>query len=248
MKVMMDELRMFKFLRKVMNRLDIAYVATFPPRECGIATFTQDLLESIGRYTPFSDPTVVAINDNSAIYKYSKLVKHQIAQNDLSSYYEAADYLNESSVDIVSIQHEFGIYGGQSGDYLIPFLSRLKKPVVATLHTVLPQPDAHQKQIIEELFRRAKAVITMIDTGRQILSESYNIDSRKIVVIPHGVPNVPKLPVDRVKKVLGIEDRQVLSTFGLINRGKGLEYVKKIFAVRNRGVLDSGRIQHGRRG
>jgi len=220
-----EDLRMFRSLRRVMNRIDVAYVATYPPRECGIATFTQDLVHSVGKFTPFSDPTIVALNDGEAIYKYPKIVRKQIIHDDLSSYYEAADYLNESPVSVVSLQHEFGIYGGQSGDYVIPFLARLKKPVVVTLHTVLPHPNAHQKQIIEQMLQRCEVAVTMINKGKEILSEAYDVDARKVVVIPHGVPNVPHRSTDGVKRMLGIADRIVLSTFGLINSGKGLEYV-----------------------
>lgn len=222
-----DELVMFQFLRKVMNRLDIAYVATYPPRECGIATFTQDLVHAIDKFTPFSEPKIIAINDNDSIYQYSDSVRYQIHQNNLASFLSAAEYINNSSIQVVSIQHEFGIYGGSDGEYLIPFMAAIKKPIVVTLHTVLPDPNPHQKEIIEEMFGYASNVITMIDKGKEILGDSYKVDIKKVRVVPHGVHNTPKLSVDRVKSILGIADRQVLSTFGLINQGKGIEYVIK---------------------
>lgn len=220
-----DDLRMFRFLKGVLNRIDVGYIATYPPQECGIATFTRDLASAIGKYTPFSNPVVVAVSDAGRIEQYSKIVKYCITKSDLTSYLEAADFLNKSSVAVVSLQHEYGIFGGSDGEYILDLLERLQKPVVTTLHTVLFKPYENQKRIIQRIAELSAFLVVMVKTGKQMLIDGYGIPPDKIVVIPHGVPNVHRISANSVKKALGVQDRAVLSSFGLINRGKGLEYV-----------------------
>lgn len=219
-----EDLKMFKFLRRVLNHIDIAYVATYPPQECGIATFTRDLATAISKYTPFSDPLVVAISGEADIEPFPKIVKYQIHKPDLQSYLDAADFINDSTVGAVSLQHEYGIFGGPDGEYVLEFLGRLKKPIFATLHTVLFNPSPNQKRIVQEIARLAKGVIVMVKMGRNMLINNYDIPPEKVFVIPHGVPNVHRVSASTVKKTLGIADRPVISSFGLINRGKGIEY------------------------
>lgn len=219
-----DDLRMFKFLRRVLNNIDIAYIATYPPTECGIATFTRDLATAISKYTPFSDPFVVAISSIESIEQYPKIVKYQIQKHDIDSYVQAAEFLNQSSARVVNLQHEYGIFGGADGEYILSLLEKLEIPLVATLHTVLFNPSPNQRRIVQEIAKKAMAVVVMVKTGKDILVNTYDIPPEKIVIIPHGVPNVHRVSAAAVKKSLGIPDSPVISTFGLINRGKGIEY------------------------
>lgn len=220
-----EDIKLFQFLRESMNKIEPAYIATYPPSECGIATFTKDVVTSVAKYTPFSRPTVVAIKREHEIEPYERIVRFQILKEVRNSYLDAAKFLNESSVDIVSVQHEYGIYGGPDGEYVLDLVEALEKPAVATLHTVLQNPSPNQKRIIQELGRMCEVLIVMVKTGRQILLDVYGVDPRKVTVIPHGVPNVHRVSTTSVKRALGIADKLILSTFGLINRGKGIEYV-----------------------
>ncbi len=217
---------MFRFLHEVLNRANVAYVATFPPAECGIATFTRDLVTAIQKFTPFSEPRVIAINEEGQILRYdTRYVRHIISKQDRESYQEAADYINRSPIDVVSMQHEFGIYGGSEGEYLIDFMAAIRKPIITTLHTVVLKPWGTMREGVDAIFRYSDTVIAMLDIAGDILNDVYGVDTSKLRIIPHGVPNVPRLPIDVAKKQLGLEGRKVVSTFGLVSRGKGLEYV-----------------------
>jgi len=222
-----EDLNMFKFLHGVLNRVNVCYVATYPPTECGIATFTRDLVGAIGKYTPFSDPMVLAVGGEADIQQYPKIVKVQVPKSDLQSYLDAADFVNRSGANVLSLQHEYGIFGGPDGEYVLNFLERLKIPFVATLHTVLFAPSPNQKRIVQRIAEMSMAMVVMVKKGKEMLMEHYGIPAEKIVVIPHGVPNVHRVPAASVKRDLGIIDRTVISTFGLINRGKGIEQAIK---------------------
>ena len=225
-----EDLNLFRYIRDAMNKIQVAFVSTYPPTECGIATFTKDLLMSIAKYTPFSRPIVVAVRGAEEIEPYDRSVKQQIYRNDRQSYLNAADFLNASDVDVVNIQHEYGIYGGEDGEYVLDFVARLKKPVAVTLHTVLMEPSKNQKRIMQELGKLTDVLVVMVRTGRQILLDRYGIDPTKVTVIAHGVPNVHRASASVVKRALAIQDRKVISTFGLINRGKGIEYAIEAMA------------------
>ncbi|MDH7482420.1 MAG: glycosyltransferase family 4 protein [Armatimonadota bacterium] len=220
-----DDLRMFKFLRRVLNNIDIAYIATYPPTECGIATFTRDLVVAISKYTPFSEPIVLAVG--GTIEQYPKIVKYRIMKQDLDSYIQAANFLNNSSAKILNVEHEYGIFGGPDGEYILSLMERVKIPIVTTLHTVLFNPSPNQKRIVQEIARLSQAVVVMVKTGKEMLINNYGIPAEKIVIIPHGVPNVHRVNPAAVKKLLGIANRPIISTFGLINRGKGIEWAIK---------------------
>ncbi|MDH7571724.1 MAG: glycosyltransferase, partial [Armatimonadota bacterium] len=220
-----EDLEAFRFLHEVLNRVSVAYVATYPPAECGIATFTRDLVTAIQRFTPFSEPRVIAINEEGQFLRYDqRYVKHTISKQDPESYQEAASYINNEPVDVVSIQHEFGIFGGPEGEYLIDFLAAIEKPIVTTLHTAVQKPWGTMRASVEAIFRYSDSVVAMLDVARDILDEVYGVDTSKLRIIPHGVPNVPRLPIALAKQKLGLEKHQIISTFGLVSRGKGLEY------------------------
>ncbi|MEN6358056.1 MAG: glycosyltransferase family 4 protein [Armatimonadota bacterium] len=220
-----EDLSLFRYLRETMNKIEPAYIATYPPSECGIATFTKDLSSSVAKYTPFSKPNIIAVKREHEIEPYERVVRFQILRENKQSYLDAAKFINDSTIDIVSIQHEFGIYGGDDGEYILDFLEALEKPAIATLHTVLQRPSPNQKRIIQEIGRMCEAMVVMVRTGRNILLDVYDVDPKKATVIPHGVPNVHRVSAGSVKRALGLADKSILSTFGLISRGKGIEHV-----------------------
>ncbi|MDO8589216.1 MAG: glycosyltransferase family 4 protein [Armatimonadota bacterium] len=215
---------LIRLLKESMNKVEVAYIATYPPTECGIATFTRDVVTSVAKYTPFSSHMVVAVKREQEIEPYERIVHYQIPRDDLPSYAAAAKFLNQSSVDVVSLQHEFGIFGGPDGAYVLDLVEKLEKPVAVTLHTVLHDPSPGQRDVMMKLAELVDMFVVMVRTGRRILMDNYGIDPRKITIIQHGVPNVHRVSSMSVKRALGMADRQILSTFGLINRGKGIEF------------------------
>lgn len=203
----------------------VIYVGSYIPRECGIATFTKDLTTAINVLNPLCLSEIMAIDENGMTRDYPWEVKYKIHQEELDSYLQAADYINQSSADVIHIQHEFGIFGGEFGKYIIPFMERVKKPIVTTFHTVLEEPGAERKKIVQEIARKCKAIVVMIGAAADRLEKIYGIEREKIVIIPHGVPDIPYGPTLHYKTELGYENNIILSTFGLINPGKGIEYV-----------------------
>ena len=207
----------------VSNEEHIAFLGTYVPRECGIATFTKDLIDSIDRLGEFAPARVVSVNEIETIYDYDIRVKQQIRQDFEEDYVQAAKYINSSRINAVNVQHEFGIYGGEWGKYILSFLQNVDKPVITTLHTVEPAFESTARNVLEEILARSKAVVVMAKAAKNILKE-YNVPNKKISVVQHGCPDIPFLPSDSVKASLGLKGRIVLSTFGLINAGKGIEY------------------------
>ncbi|MBU2639980.1 MAG: glycosyltransferase [Nanoarchaeota archaeon] len=214
------------------DRSFILYCSTYPPRECGIATFTKDLTTAMDkRFNPSLKSKILAINENgSSIYKYNPKVKMQLNESDIENYIEAAEKINNmDKIKLVCIEHEFGIFGGEeNGEFLIAFLEKLEKPVVVTFHSIVPDPSEERLRVVKAIAKRSKAITVMAETAVDILNKTYGIPRSKIYVIHHGVPSVNFLKDNsNIKKSLGLEGRTVLSTFGLINRGKGIEYVIK---------------------
>lgn len=221
-----EDLAAFPSLRDLLNKTNLCTVSDYPPRECGIATFTRDLIDAIHQFTPFSHPTVIAVNEPGGIHRYPReRVRNQIYQDVHESYIQAAEWINDQDdLDGVSVQHEHGIYGGAAGIMLSELLSRVEKPVVTTLHTVLKKPSEDEKRAIQGVFQYSNAVVAMVPAARDLLRESYEVDVSKLTIIPHGVPNIRRLPLDETKEEFGLSGRTVLATFGLISRGKGIEY------------------------
>jgi glycosyltransferase involved in cell wall biosynthesis len=219
-----EDLKMFRFLREFLNHVNITYISTYPPQECGIATFTRDLQSAIAKYTPFSDPSIIAVSGEASIEAYPKIVKFRVQKQNLQSYIEAASFVNDSGANAVSLQHEYGIFGGEDGEYILEFLKRLKVPIIATLHTVLFNPSPNQRRIVQEIAGMSGALVVMVQMGKEMLMNSYGVPAEKVVVIRHGVPNVHRIRPSVVKKTLNVPDHTVISTFGLISRGKGIEY------------------------
>jgi CBS domain-containing protein/glycosyltransferase involved in cell wall biosynthesis len=202
----------------------VAFVSTYPPRECGIATYTQDLVDAIYNLHVLRPPVVAAINDRGGHYDYTDIVKSQIDRERLGSYIEAAEHINASDIEVVNLQHEYGLFGGVWGEYVIDFLEELKKPVVTTLHTVLQEPSLDARRVIMGILQHSDYVVVMARVGKQILEQLYDTYPDQVRYIPHGCPNVPFISSDMVKQRMGLKDRIVLSTFGLLSRGKGIEY------------------------
>ena len=203
----------------------IAFVGDHLPRKCGIATFTSDLLAAVAAAHPQSQCFSVSVNDIQGGYEYPQVVRFEIEEQDLSSYLRAADFLNISDVDIVCLQHEFGIFGGTAGGHILALLRELRMPVVTTLHTILREPKADQRRVIHELVALSTRLVVMADRGRQMLQEIYQAPPAKIDLIPHGIPDVGFVDPTDFKDQFGVEGKVVLLTFGLLSPNKGIEYV-----------------------
>jgi glycosyltransferase involved in cell wall biosynthesis len=205
----------------------IAFVGDHLPRKCGIATFTSDLLAAVATAHPQSQCFSVSVNDIKGGYDYPEVVRFEIEEQDLSSYLRAADFLNISNVDIVCLQHEFGIFGGPAGGHILAFLRELRMPVVTTLHTVLREPRADQRRVMQELISLSTRVVVMAERGRRMLQEIYGAPPAKIDLIAHGIPDVGFVDPTYFKDQFGVEGKVVLLTFGLLSPNKGIEYVLK---------------------
>jgi glycosyltransferase involved in cell wall biosynthesis len=203
----------------------IAFVGDHLPRKCGIATFTSDLLAAVASAYPQSQCLSVSVNDIKGGYEYPEVVRFEIEEQDLPSYLRAADFLNISNVDIVCLQHEFGIFGGPAGGHILALLRELRMPVVTTLHTVLHEPRADQRRVMRELVSLSTRLVVMAERGRQMLQEVYHTPPTKIDLIPHGIPDVGFVDPTYFKDQFGVEGRVVLLTFGLLSPNKGIEYV-----------------------
>ena len=206
------------------DRPVVAYMSSYPPRECGIATFTEDLVDAINRQMALSPPVIIALNDRGGYYDYPMEVKLQVDRDELDSFQSAAEVVNDAGIDAVNIQHEYGLFGGDWGENLISFMEDVKKPIVTTLHTILRDPPKKAEDVLREVVRLSHRVIVLARVGAKILEERYDVFPDKVRYIPHGCPNVPFVRSKTAKEGLGLEDRLVLSTFGLISRGKGIEY------------------------
>ncbi|MFO0015849.1 MAG: glycosyltransferase [Synechococcaceae cyanobacterium] len=201
----------------------ISFLGNFPPRLCGIATFTRDLCQAVAGQRPHWSCPVLSVTDPGHSYGYPDEVRFELPERDLASYQRAADFLNLSHTDLLCVQHEFGIYGGAAGNYLISLLKRLRLPVVTTLHTVLTDPSEEQRQVMEELIQRSDVLVVMSERGRGILSEVYRVPTAKLARIPHGIPDVPFIDPNFYKDQFGVAGRPVMLTFGLLSPGKGIE-------------------------
>jgi glycosyltransferase involved in cell wall biosynthesis len=197
----------------------IVFVATYPPRRCGIATFTRDLADSIGDY---EIAVLHAPGDPDA---YPSEVRHRIRRDVLADYLKVARKLNRSSVGVVSVQHEFGIWGGDDGEFVLDFVGTLTKPVVTTLHTVPRNPSARQRAVLVGLIGASAASVVMSQSAARLLTRVYGIAPNLLEVVPHGVPNLLLVEPDSVKPRLGLAPGPVILSFGLLGPGKGYETV-----------------------
>ncbi len=201
----------------------IALIGNYLPRRCGIATFTTDIHRAFQSRFPSVTMNVWAMNDGAADYDYPAGVVGTIEQNDPASYRLAAAQISASGADMAWIQHEFGIFGGEAGEYILKLIDRLAIPVAVTLHTVLSEPLPAQRRVMDALAERCDTLIVMAEAAKQILIEIYDCDPAKISVIAHGIPDRPFVPTGPMKRRLGWQDRKIILTFGLLSPGKGIE-------------------------
>jgi glycosyltransferase involved in cell wall biosynthesis len=201
----------------------IALIGNSPPRLCGISTFTRDVREALVSADPALAVDLYAMDDPGSAHAYGPDVVCSIKQEDLADYVQAARLINESGAQVVIVQHEYGIFGGPAGALLLKLLDRVDAPVVVTLHTVLEHPNAEQRAVIEALARRAFKLIVMARKGVEILQAVHGIGGDQVAIVPHGVPDRPRISNDALKASFGFEGRRVLLTFGLLSPNKGIE-------------------------
>ena len=204
----------------------VVFISSFHPRKCGIATFTSDLITSTDLAAKGEfEPLVVAMQSGGQ--KYNDPVKFEIRENVKSDYICAADYINFSHVDVICVQHEFGIFGGEAGSYLSLLLNRLKAPIITTLHTVMDDPEPALSKSLIEVCNASHTVITMNERGVDMLRDIYKISRKKIKLIAHGIPDLPFVDSNYYKHQFGLEDRKTILTFGLLSKNKGIEVMLK---------------------
>ncbi len=203
----------------------IAVIGNYLPRQCGIATFTTDLCSAIAAEYGTARLLALPVNDTEQGYEYPARVRWALAQNDVGSYQEAARFLNFNNIDMVCLQHEYGIFGGPAGSHILHLLRGLKMPVVTTLHTVLREPDSNQLMVMEQIAELSDRLIVMSQLSSQFLQEIFKVPGSKIDMVPHGVTDLPFLDPNFYKDRFGVEGKAVLLTFGLLSPNKGIENV-----------------------
>jgi glycosyltransferase involved in cell wall biosynthesis len=203
----------------------IAVIGNHLPRQCGIATFTTDLCSAIAAEYGTARLLALPVNDTEEGYNYPSRVRWSLAQDDVKSYQQAAEFLNFNNIDMVCLQHEYGIFGGPAGSHILHLLRGLKMPVVTTLHTVLREPDPNQLRVMEEIAELSDRLIVMSQLSSQFLQEIFKVPGSKIDMVPHGVPDLPFLDPNFYKDRFGVEGKAVLLTFGLLSPNKGIENV-----------------------
>lgn len=203
----------------------IAFLGNYPPRKCGIATFTQDLRNAVATEFEQTECFVVAMDDCEEGYEYPPEVLFEVADQEQRAYKRAANFLNFNNADVVSLQHEFGIFGGPAGSHLLGLLQKLRMPVVTTLHTILEHPNPEQMSVMKQLVALSARLVTMTERGKNFLQTIYQVPEDRIDVIPHGVPDMPFVDANFYKDQFGAEGKYVLLTFGLLSPNKGIENV-----------------------
>ncbi|MEP7245874.1 MAG: glycosyltransferase family 4 protein [Gammaproteobacteria bacterium] len=201
----------------------LAFIGNSLPRRCGIATFTSDLQQAVEASRVNVETAIVAMNDHGQAYAYPPVVQVQIKDEKLEDYVRAANILNAGRFDGVSLQHEFGIFGGESGAHVLTLLTRLNMPIVTTLHTVLADPKPMQRRVLADIAELSAKVVVMAERGRELLTSVYRVPADKIEVIPHGIPDTPYTDPEVAKRKLGFSGKGVILTFGLLSQNKGIE-------------------------
>jgi glycosyltransferase involved in cell wall biosynthesis len=203
----------------------VAVVGNYLPRKCGIATFTTDLCDAIHAEYGATELLALPVNDTAEGYSYPERVRFELSEDSLASYRQAADFLNFSNIDLVCLQHEYGIFGGPAGSNILELLRRIQMPVVTTLHTVLREPNPDQRVVMAEIAALSDRLIVMSRQSVEILQEVFHVPAGKIDLIPHGIPDLPFTDPSFYKDAFGTEGKMVLLTFGLLSPNKGIENV-----------------------
>ncbi len=211
-------------MKKLSSIRKVAFLGDYLPRKCGVATFTTDLRCAVASEFPAMQCPVVPVNDIEEGYDYPAEVRFEIAEQDLSSYLRAADFLNISDVDVLCVEHEFGIFGGAAGSHVLALLRELRMPIVTTLHTVLREPNSEQRRVMRDLIRLSTRLVVMTERGREFLRDGYQAPETKIDLIPHGIPDLPFADANYFKDEFAVAGKQVLLTFGLLSPNKGIEF------------------------
>ena len=201
----------------VSNIRKVAFLGDYLPRKCGIATFTTDLCRAMTAEFPAIQCLVVPVNDVAGGYEYPAGVRFEIEEQDLTSYLRAADFLNITDVDVVCVEHEFGIFGGTAGSHVLALLRELQMPIVTTLHTVLREPNNEQRRVMRDLIRLSTRLVVMSERGREFLRDVYQAPAAKVDLIPHGISDMPFADPNYFKDEFGVAGKQVLLTFGLLS-------------------------------
>lgn len=201
----------------------VLVVGSFPPRECGIATFTKDVVDHLGARNDVICEVIAIDESGGESRAYGVPVVARIKRDDRSSYSSVAGFINKHPASVVLVQHEYGLFAGEDGAAFLDLLAAVRKPVVVTFHTVLAAPNAHHHAVTQDICARADTVVVLSHTGKTILQQAYGVCEKTIRMIPHGVPDVPLTSTQTAKRRLGFDDRKIVSTFGLLSRGKGLE-------------------------
>ncbi len=217
--------------------IDVSMVASYIPRQCGIATYTNDLVTNLAAHVhkkPLADNGhlgIVALNDRDGEYQYGEHVQFEIRQHHRGDYRNAADFLNTNKTDVINLQHEYGLFGGADGRYIIEMLERLKKPVVTTLHTVLTEPSEGQRQVLGKIGELSATVVVLAERAKWLLEDRYGVDAEKIRMIHHGTPDIEFHDPNQFKDRFMVKDRPVLLTFGLLGPSKGIETMLDALAI-----------------
>ncbi len=218
-------------LREQEEPLNVIYVSSYIPRQCGIATYTKDLTNAVNLLNSRSLAEIMVMDRPEENLEYPWEAKFKITRDNLASYLAAADYINHSNADLVVLEHEFGLFGGDAGEYIIPFVESLKKPLVTTCHTVVNDRGSHYADVLKRVAKKSDALVVMMENVAQKLVTLYGIPRSKIVVIPHGVPDFTFNQVEKYKKKRNLQDRIVLGNINLLSDNKGIEYALEAVAV-----------------
>ena len=213
-----------KILREKNNSIHSTFISSYIPRKCGIATYTKDLTRAINLINPYSKSEIVALIKPEDKIDYPPEVKLKINQYKVDSYIKAADHINKSKTDIVVLEHEFGLYGGDFGEYIIKLVELIKKPLIITTHTIPDNTSEGYGLVLKDVLKFAEKIIAMMPESLQKLIKNYNCPKEKIEIIPHGVPDIPLEATTEYKKIKGFEDRIILGNINLLSTSKGLEY------------------------
>lgn len=214
--------------KESLREKSVSFISSYPPMECGVGIFTYDLICALLELELFNNSEkdkiqVVAVSNKEEYYSYDERVVFDINKQNFKDYHKAADFLNKSETEVICVQHEYGIFGGKDGEYLIALLRDLQKPVVTTLHTIQEKPSESRKDILKKVSKFSKVVVVLNKKGKKLLTELYDVSPKKIKIISHGAPNVLLADTSYYKKHLHAEGRPVIFTFGLIRPSKGLE-------------------------